>query len=126
MLKTMPRYGFQPEIVDIRDHDFHDGRVVLHTFVRLRRSEAGAQADRAVLQQIDLLAETASVSEHVQAMSDRVSRATADVNSLSSDVRDLRSEISPLRQAIYHPRTPFERLDRRLATWWRRYVRPAK
>lgn len=138
VLKTMPSYGFQPEVIDVWDHDWRGGRLVLNSFVRLRKSERGTPIDRAVVHQVDLLVETTSVSErltavreHTHAISERLGsleRVTSDVENLRASVnevradlvRDLESAVRALRQAIDYPRTPFERVYRRLSRWLRR------
>jgi SAM-dependent methyltransferase len=43
-----------------------------------------------------------------------------------SDPRDLQPEVTALRRAIDDSRTPLERLNRKLSTWWHRYVRPVE
>ena len=143
ILKTMPLHGFQPEVIDVWEPEFHFGSIVLNTFVRLRKSERGAPPDRSAVHQADLLAAAAGASERLQVVSDRLrslegmrselASIRGDLDNMLGQLRgqirsevradvlsDLRSELGSLRQALDYPRTPFERLYRGLSSWWHR------
>src|SRR5207245_11557332 len=111
------------EAIDVRDRKSHDGRVFLHAFVRLRKTDAASPEATAFAHQIDLLADSAGTFEQLVALSRRVraveeqtTEKRARIDRLDAETR---RQIDALRQEIWSPRTPLERVYRRLGKYWR-------
>jgi SAM-dependent methyltransferase len=142
-LKQTPRYGFRPELVDVWDRSRHDGRPFLNAFVRLRKSGPRCPIDPPVVHHVNRLAESATLSEELLLVSQELrsvslaldrheQRAAARLETyreeLVKQLADLRADITSglhadlneLRQAVDCPRTPLERVYRRLSSWWHR------
>ena len=125
MLKSMPLFGFQPEAIDVRDRRSHKGHVVLEAFVRLRRSDEPGAAVTAFAHQVDALAGAVAAAEELIALSARVQALERQTSEHGARIDRLTGEterrIEALRQEIWYPRTPFERVYRRLGKSWRRF-----
>jgi hypothetical protein len=133
----MPSRGFQPEAIQVWGCGSYKGSVFLNTFVRLRKSDDHGPANAAFVHQIDLLGQAAAAAEERLALMERVraleKQATATRSSIDH-VRDeileesssLREQLNVLREAVGSPRTPFERVYRRLSGVWRGRARQGK
>jgi SAM-dependent methyltransferase len=130
-LRNVPAFGFQPALLEVDDRSVTASGPWV-ALVQLRRTEVGAGIDRALSHQIDLLAETAAVGHQVtlalkalEEHADRIETLRRAVSEIRGEVaRDLRVEVEDLRRAIDTPRTPFERVLRRVSRWWRQGARP--
>lgn len=126
LLKSMPQYGFQPEAIDVRDRRSQDGRVFVEAFVRHRKIEAVGPLAVAFAHQVDLLGEAAAALEQLVALSARVRAIEQQTAENGVRIERLQSDterwMSALHQEIWYPRTPLERLYRRLGKYWRRFV----
>jgi SAM-dependent methyltransferase len=138
-VKIVSPFGFTPVDIDVRDDP---GRGVAPVaLVALRKDGTNATADSALLRHVDLVVEAARVGEQVAALARRVeaiaTRSTSDVAQCASDVAsvaqavtglrdELHREADALRHLIGLPRTPSERVFRRVVRWWRGEVAPSE